>query len=55
MTQFAAPAENLKSFDKIPGPSGLPIIGSLLSFAAFRPKAHLLWSEWAAKYGAIYQ
>ena len=48
-------AENLKGFDKIPGPAGLPGVGSLLSFAAFRPKAHLVWSEWAAKYGPIYK
>ena len=55
MTLLLHPAENLKSFDTIPGPTGLPFIGSLLSLAAFRPKAHLLWSEWAAKYGAIYK
>lgn len=51
----ALAAENLKSFEKIPGPAGLPGIGSLLSFATFRPKAHLVWSEWAAKYGPIYK
>jgi hypothetical protein len=48
-------SENLKSFDKIPGPGGLPGIGSLLSYATFRPKAHQVWSEWAAKYGPIYK
>jgi hypothetical protein len=48
-------AEHLKPYTSIPGPVGLPMVGNLLSYASMRPKAHLLWTEWAKKYGTIYQ
>lgn len=46
-------AEHLKSFDKIPGPIGLPVVGNLLSFGS--GKAYLTWTEWAKAYGKIYR
>lgn len=48
-------AGHLKSFEKIPGPGGLPFVGNLLSFASFRPKAHLVWADWANRFGGIYR
>ena len=48
-------AENVKSYAKIPGPICLPIVGNLLSFASFTPKAHLTWSSWAKAFGKIYK
>ena len=48
-------AGHLKNFDKIPGPAGLPFVGNLLSFASFRPRAHLVWAEWANRFGGIYR
>ncbi|BDA46965.1 Cytochrome P450 3A28 [Coccomyxa sp. Obi] len=47
--------KHLKSFDRIPGPVGLPVIGNLLSFHTAKPKAHLTWAEWAKTYGKIYK
>ena len=45
----------MKSYGKIPGPFGLPIVGNLFSFASFTPKAHLTWTAWAKTFGKIYK
>ena len=45
----------MKSYGKIPGPFGLPIVGNLFSFASFTPKAHLTWTAWARTFGKIYK
>ena len=45
----------MRSYGKIPGPFGLPIVGNLFSFASFTPKAHLTWTAWARTFGKIYK
>jgi len=37
----------------LPGPRGLPLIGSLHQFRASR--AHLIFENWARKYGPVYR
>ena len=48
-------AENLQSYGRIPGPFAFPLVGNLLSFASFTPKAHLVWTNWAEAFGKIYK
>ena len=42
-----------RSLDDLPGPKPLPLIGNLPQLDP--TKAHLIFEEWAARYGSIYQ
>jgi cytochrome P450 len=42
-----------RSIASLPGPRGLPLIGSLHQFRASR--AHLIFESWARKYGPVYR
>jgi len=48
-----APASPLNDPAALPGPRGLPLIGSLHRWDASR--AHLLLEQWAREYGQIYR
>ncbi len=42
-----------RSLEDLPGPKGLPLIGNLHQLDA--TKVHLIFEDWAARYGSIYQ
>ena len=47
--------ESVKSLQEIPGPKGLPLLGTSLEYARHKEKAHKLLFERVKKYGKIYK
>ena len=47
--------EPVKSLSEIPGPKGLPLLGTSLEYARYKEKAHKLFFERVKKYGKIYK
>ncbi|MGZ5798576.1 MAG: cytochrome P450, partial [Caldimonas sp.] len=49
----APPAPTLREIDDLPGPRGLPLLGSLLQID--KPHIHAQVEAWARRYGDFYQ
>ena len=46
---------HVKSMREIPGPTGLPLLGTTLDYLRLKDKAHTLFFDRAKKYGNIYK
>ncbi len=44
--------KRLKGLKELPGPTGLPVLGSILELGQYPNKKHCLWAK---QYGSMYQ